>query len=128
MFASVTRMSYEAIIYEVKENWNAFGGIDMAISANERFILSGKNDIIVAYLIGEEKNKMFELLFFVLLIMTFGKVLKFAIKAAWGVSKIVVSVVLLPIALIGLVLQGLLVIALPILVIIGVLAIIVLHD
>ena len=128
MFASVTRMSYEAIIYEVKENWNAFGGIDMAISANERFILSGKNDIIVAYLIGEEKNKMFELLFFVLLIMTFGKDLKFAIKAAWGVSKIVVSVVLLPIALIGLVLQGLLVIALPILVIIGVLAIIVLHD
>lgn len=82
----------------------------------------------MAYLIGEEKSNMFELLFFILLIMTFGKVLKFAIKAAWGVSKIIVSVVLLPIALIGLVLQGLMVVALPILVIIGVLAIIVLHD
>lgn len=71
---------------------------------------------------------MLELLFFILMFMTFGKVLKFAIKAAWGVSKIIVSVVILPIVLIGLVLQGLLVIAFPVLLVIGILSLIVFHD
>ena len=71
---------------------------------------------------------MLTILFWILMLMTFGKILKFAIKATWGISKIIVSVVLLPIVLIALVLQGLVVLALPILVIIGVISLITLHD
>ena len=71
---------------------------------------------------------MLTIIFWVLMLMTFGKILKFAIKAAWGITKIVVSLVFLPIALIFLVLQGLLILALPILLVVGVISLIALHD
>lgn len=71
---------------------------------------------------------MLTIIFWVLMLMTFGKILKFAIKAAWGITKILVSLVFLPIALISLVLQGLLILALPILLVVGVISLIVLHD
>lgn len=71
---------------------------------------------------------MLTILFWILMLMIFGKILKFAIKATWGISKIIVFVILLPIVLIALVLQGLVALALPILVIIGVISLIVLHD
>ena len=71
---------------------------------------------------------MLTILFWVLMFMTFGKILKFAIKAAWGITKILVSLVFLPIALIFLVLQGLLILALPILLVVGVISLIALHD
>ena len=62
---------------------------------------------------------MLTLLFLVLLFLVFGKLLLFAIKAAWGLSKIICTVILLPIVLIFLVLAGLIGIALPVLLIIG---------
>ena len=71
---------------------------------------------------------MLTILFWILMFMTFGKILKFAIKATWGLSKILVSLVFLPIALVFLVLQGLLILALPILLVVGVISLIVLHD
>ena len=71
---------------------------------------------------------MLTILFWVLMLMTFGKILKFAIKATWGLSKIIVSLVFLPLALIFLVLQGLTLLALPILAIVGVISLVVLHD
>lgn len=71
---------------------------------------------------------MLTIVFWVLMLMTFGKILKFAIKAAWGITKILVSLVFLPIALIFLVLQGLLLLALPILLVVGVISLIALHD
>ena len=52
----------------------------------------------------------------------------FAIRAAWGVSKVVASVILLPILLVGLVLAGLVKIALPLLLIIGLYSLLVLND
>jgi hypothetical protein len=51
--------------------------------------------------------------------IVFGKLLIFAIKAAWGISKIICSLVLLPLFLVGLVLKGLITIALPILIVVG---------
>lgn len=54
--------------------------------------------------------------------------MKFAFKAAWGISKIVVTLVLLPIFLIGLVLKGLVSIAIPILVVVGIVSLIKMHD
>ncbi len=71
---------------------------------------------------------MLTLLFWALMFVVFGKILKFAFKATWGLSKICFSLILLPISLIFLVLKGMLLLALPILIVIGIIALIVLHD
>ena len=71
---------------------------------------------------------MMTVLFTILMIMIFSKILLFAVKAAWGISKIIVSLVLLPVCLVGLVLAGLIQIALPILLIIGGISLLVFHD
>lgn len=63
---------------------------------------------------------MWLLLFLVLLFMIFGKLLSIALKAAWGITKILVSVVLFPLALVMLVIVGLTYVALPVLIITGV--------
>ena len=63
---------------------------------------------------------MVTIVFFILMLMIFGKLLIFGIKAAWGLSKFLLTVVLLPVILIGLVIGGLFSIALPILLVIGV--------
>lgn len=62
---------------------------------------------------------MLSLLFCILMIIVFGKLLIFGIRATWGIAKIICTVILLPLALVGMVLSGLLTIALPLLVIIG---------
>jgi len=62
---------------------------------------------------------MLELLFIVLMITIFGKMFIFGMKATWGITKIIFSLVLLPIALIGLVIGGLVSLALPILLVVG---------
>ena len=62
---------------------------------------------------------MLELLFAVLMITIFGKLFIFGVKATWGITKILVTVVFLPLILIGLVVGGLISLALPMLLIIG---------
>lgn len=71
---------------------------------------------------------MFSLLFVILMIVVFGKMIGFAIRATWGISKVLVTLVLLPFFLIGLVLHGLLSIALPVLIIVGVISLFKLCD
>lgn len=63
---------------------------------------------------------MLSLLFTICMIWVFGKLLFFGIKAAWGISKFLVTIVLLPLILIGLVVGGLIYIAFPILIIAGI--------
>lgn len=63
---------------------------------------------------------MLTILFFIFLIWLFGKVLFFGIKAAWSIFKILAIVIFLPLVLIGMVLAGLLYIAFPILIILGI--------
>ena len=53
------------------------------------------------------------------MILVFGNLMKFAIKMAWGIAKVVSTLIFLPIILIVLVLVGLLKIAMPILALIG---------
>ena len=65
---------------------------------------------------------MLNLLFVILMIMVFGKLIGFAIRAAWGISKVIVTLVFLPLILIGLVLGGLIYLALPILIVVGLVA------
>lgn len=71
---------------------------------------------------------MWSIIFIILMFVVFGKLLKFAIKAAWGITKIVFSLVLLPLFLVGLVLSGLIVLALPILVVVAIIAFVVFRD
>lgn len=63
---------------------------------------------------------MLTLLFIICMFGIFGKLLWFGIKAAWGISKFVLTIVFLPVILIALVLGGLLYLAIPILIVIGV--------
>ena len=65
---------------------------------------------------------MLNLLFAILMIMVFVKLIGFAIRAAWGISKVLVTLVFLPLILIGLVLGGLIYLALPILIVVGLVA------
>ena len=68
---------------------------------------------------------MFTLLFIILMFLIFGKLIGFAVKAAWGISKIICTIVLLPLFLIGLVFAGLVGIALPILLVVGIVSLII---
>lgn len=62
---------------------------------------------------------MLTIIFLLLMIVVFGKLIWFAIRAAWGITKVLFSIVFLPIVLIVLALSGLMVVALPILIIVG---------
>lgn len=65
---------------------------------------------------------MIELLFAILMFVVFGKILFFAIKATWSITKILLTVVLLPFILVVLAFAGLFYIAFPVLIIIGLIA------
>lgn len=62
---------------------------------------------------------MITLLFWIFFAIIFGKVLIFAVKAAWSIFKIIIWLVFLPVILIGMVLAGLIYIAIPILALVG---------
>ena len=68
---------------------------------------------------------MLTLIFTILILLIFGKIIGFAVKAAWGISKIICTVVLLPLFLIGLVFAGLIGIAFPILLIVGIVSLLI---
>ena len=65
---------------------------------------------------------MLGILFFIFMVLIFGNMMMLAIKMAWGITKVIGSLVLLPIFLIVLVLVGLLKLAFPILVVVGVIS------
>ncbi len=63
---------------------------------------------------------MITLIFIILMIMVFGKLLIWSIKAAWGITKILFTVVFLPIVLIALALSGAIYMAIVLLIIGGI--------
>ena len=65
---------------------------------------------------------MLGILFFIFMVLIFGNMMMLAVKMAWGITKVLGTLVFLPIFLIVLVFVGLLKLAFPILVIIGVLS------
>ncbi len=65
---------------------------------------------------------MLSLLFAILMIGVFGKILVFGLRAAWGIAKLLLTIVFLPVILVGLVVGGLIQIALPLLIVIGIIA------
>lgn len=69
-------------------------------------------------------DHMLTALFIILMIIIFGKILVFALKAAWGLSKIILTVVFLPVILIVMALSGLLSVALVLLISVGIISLI----
>lgn len=65
---------------------------------------------------------MLSLLFIICMIWVFGKMVFFGIRAAWGISKFLVTVVLFPFLLIAMVAGGLLYLAFPLLIFAGLIA------
>ncbi|MBQ4220163.1 MAG: hypothetical protein K6A61_12005 [Butyrivibrio sp.] len=62
---------------------------------------------------------MLTLLFIILFFGIFGRMIGFAFKATWGIFKVMTFLVFLPLILVGLVFGGLISIAFPILVVVG---------
>ena len=67
---------------------------------------------------------MVTFLFFIGLIWVLWKIIKFGIKATWGIFKLCCTVLLLPLILIALVIVGLMYVAMPILIIVGIITVI----
>lgn len=62
-------------------------------------------------------------IFAVLMVGVFGGLFRFALKATWTVTKFLLILILLPLALIVLMALGFIYIALPILIIVGIVAV-----
>ena len=63
---------------------------------------------------------MLTLLFAICMIWVFGKLFFFGIKAAWGISRFLLTIVLLSVILIVMVVGGLIYLAFPVLLIVGI--------
>ena len=63
-------------------------------------------------------------LFFLLFLMVFGKMSGFAFRATWGLFKVLMYIVFLPLILVGMVFGGLLYLAFPILLIVGIVSLV----
>ena len=63
---------------------------------------------------------MFYFLFMILMFYIFGKLFFFGLKAAWGLSKFVLTIILLPITLMVMVSCGLLYFACVLLLVVGI--------
>lgn len=70
---------------------------------------------------------MLTLIFLILLLWIFIKLLVFGVKAAWGISKIILTI-LWPVILIGLIIAGLFYIAFPALIIFAVIAFVITRN
>lgn len=65
---------------------------------------------------------MFCFLFMILMFFVFGKLFFFGLKAAWGLSKFVLTIILLPITLMVMVSCGLLYFAFVLLIVVGIIS------
>lgn len=64
------------------------------------------------------------ILFTILMISVFGNLIGFAVKATWGLAKVLLTLVFFPVILIGLVMAGALYIAIPVLIVAGIVSLI----
>lgn len=65
---------------------------------------------------------MFYFLFMILMFFVFGKLFFFGLKTAWGLSKFVLTIILLPITLMVMVSCGLLYFAFVLLIVVGIIS------
>ena len=65
---------------------------------------------------------MLELIFAILMFVVFIRIVIIAVKASWGLAKIIVGIIFLPITLILLAVAGMIYLAFPLLVVIGIIS------
>ena len=70
------------------------------------------------------RGTMLTLLFSICMLWVFGKLFILGVRAAWGISKFLLTVVFLPVILIIMVAGGLISLAFPILIVIGIVGLI----
>ena len=63
---------------------------------------------------------MLEILFAIGMLLVFGRLFFFGIRVSWGIMRILFTIVFFPVILVGMVLGGLLYLAIPILLIVGI--------
>ena len=63
---------------------------------------------------------MLTLLFVICMFGIFGKLIGLAFKMTWGIAKVLFTLVFLPVILVGLARGGLLVVAFPLLIVVGI--------
>lgn len=63
---------------------------------------------------------MLTLLFVICMFGIFGKLIGLAFKMTWGIAKVLFTLVFLPVILVGLAMCGLLVVAFPLLIVVGI--------
>ena len=68
---------------------------------------------------------MFTAIFVILMLFVFAEMLWFAAKLAWGIGKILFSLVFFPLLMICLAASGLILLAIPVLIIVGIVALII---
>ena len=71
---------------------------------------------------------MLSVLFAICMIWFIGKFFMFGIKVSWGIMKLLCTVVVFPVILIGMVIGGLMYIAFPLLIIGGIIALVSSHS
>ena len=71
---------------------------------------------------------MLSVLFAICMIWFIGKCFMFGIKVSWGIMKLLCTVVVFPVILIGMVIGGLMYIAFPLLIIGGIIALVSSHS
>ena len=67
---------------------------------------------------------MLTFIFICLTFWIFGKLIRLAFKMTWGITKVLFTLVFLPVILIALAIGGLVTIALPILIVVGIISLI----
>ena len=67
---------------------------------------------------------MLTMAFVILFFVIFGKLLKFALKATWGLTKLSLAFIILPLILLAIVVSKLILMIVPVLVFIGLIALI----
>ena len=72
----------------------------------------------------ERVKDMFTLVFICLMIGVFGKLIGLAFKMTWGIAKVLFTLVFLPFVLIALTIGGLVTIALPLVVVVGIISLV----
>ena len=67
---------------------------------------------------------MLTILFFVLMAVIFGRLAYFAIRLAWGFTRVLFTLIFLPLMFVGAILGGLIRLAFPLLIIVGIISLI----
>ena len=63
---------------------------------------------------------MLNFIFTIMMAVVFGRLLAFSVRFAWGIGRVLVTLLFMPLLLIGLAVRGLMYIAIPVLILVGI--------